>query len=151
MRSTWTAAALILFWAAAGPAVAQETEFRAVSNPFQEGFPYTVGEEMAPNVNIDGVRWTLVQVVTKGDREIVEDREIPVVVDLEFENRRERAVNLLVILLLENEDGDPLERIRCNPIRAGAGRFKTATQKAKVMGNALLNTRRLYLFCELQD
>jgi hypothetical protein len=151
MRSTWTAAALILFRAAVGPAAAQETEFRPVSNPFQEGFPYTVGEELAPNVSIDDVRWTLVQVATKGNREIAEDREIPVVVDLEFENRGERGADLLVILLLEDEDGDPLERIRCNPIRAGAGRFKTSTQKAKVMGDALLNTRRLYLFCELQE
>jgi hypothetical protein len=164
MRATWTAAALIVVGTAVGPtaalivlgtaaspAAAQEAEFQSVANPFQDGYLYAVGDDLAPNVSIDGVRWTLVRVAAKGERDIVADKEIPVIVDLEFENRRDRSVGLLVVLLLENENGDPLERIRCNPIRAGSGRFKASRQKAKVMGNALLATKRLYLFCEYHE
>jgi hypothetical protein len=151
MRATWSATALIVLGTAVGPTVAQEAEFQSVSNPFQDGYLYAVGEDLAPNVSIDGVRWTLVRVATKGDRDIVADKEIPIIVDLEFENRRDRPVDLLVVLLLENENGDPLDRIRCNPIHAGSGRFKVSRHKAKVMGDDLLASRRLYLFCEYQE
>ena len=100
MRATWTAAALIVLGTAVGPAVAQETEFQAVANPYQDGYPYAVGDDLAPNVSIDGVRWTLVRVAAKGERDIAADKEIPVVVDLEFENRRDRTVDLVVVLIM---------------------------------------------------
>ncbi len=138
-----TVVTLALLWA-------QEADFRQVTNPFQDGYPYRLGDALAPNVDVEGMRWTLVRVAARTDREIVEDRDVPITVDLEFENRREEATDVLVILLLEDADGNGLERIQCDTVRAGAGRFKSSRQKFKVPGEALLKTEGLYLFCELQ-
>jgi hypothetical protein len=151
MGTRWIVVTLMATAGVVGVGLAQEAEFTPVASPFQNGYPYEIGDDLAPNVDIEGLRWTLVKVSTRTDRDIAADKEIPVVVDLEFENRRDSAVDVLVVLLLENDDGDPLERVRCDPIRAGAERFKSARQRARLPGSALLETRRLYLFCEIQD
>jgi hypothetical protein len=143
----------IVFAAAgiASLAAAQETDFRPVSNPFQEGYSYRIGEDLVPAVDLEGLRWTLVRVAAKSDREISAGQDVQVNVDIEFENRGENAVKVLVVLLLEDQQGNPLERLQIEPFRAGAGRFKAVRQKLKVPGDALLATEGLYLFCEIQE
>jgi hypothetical protein len=145
------AAVLIVTAGTIGVVAAQEADFRPVSNPFQEGFSYLVGEDLTPNVDVEGVRWTLVRMAARGDREIEEGKDVPITVDLEFENRREDGVKVVVVLLLEDGNGGGLERIRFDPFRAGSGRFRASKQKFRVAGDALLATRTLYLFCELQE
>jgi len=126
-----------------------ETEYRSVENPFGEEFSYTIGDELNPNVDIDGVRWNLLQLATRGDQEIVAGRPNPITVTVEFENRRYNNVDLLVILLLEDEDGNDLERIRCDPFGAAGGRIRVHREKVKVSGESLLATRKLYVFYEV--
>jgi len=130
---------------------AQETEFRPVTNPYQEGFAYRIGDDLVPGVEIDGLRWTLVRIATKGDTDPEPDREMPIIVDVEFENRREHAVSLLVVLLLEGDGSRPLERLEFPSIRAGAGRFKASRAKFKLGGDLLIATRSVYLFCEIEE
>jgi len=132
-------------------AAAQETEFRPVSNPFQEGYSYRIGEDLVPAIELDGLRWTLVRVAPKSDREISAGRDVQINVDIEFENRGENAVKVLVVLLLEDQRGNPLERLQIEPFRAGGGRFKAVREKFKVRGEMLLATEGLYLFCEIQE
>ncbi len=144
----------IFFFAAAGMAslaAAQETEFRPVSNPFQEGYSYRIGEDLAPAVDLEGLRWTLVRVAPKSDREISAGRDVAIIVDLEFENRGDNAVKVLVVLLLEDQRGNGLERLQFEPFRAGGGRFKAIRMKFKIRGEVLLATEGLYLFCEIQE
>ena len=147
-----TVLTMVLLLVAAVPAAAQESEFAQVSNPFQEGFSYRVGEDLAPNVEVDGVRWRAVRIATKGDRDIEPDKNVPITVDLEFESVRNDAVKVLVIVLLEDGLGNGLERLRCDPpFKLAPGSIKEAQFKFKVAGRNLLGTRNLYLFCELQD
>jgi hypothetical protein len=121
-----TVLTMVLLLVAAVPAAAQESEFAQVSNPFQEGFSYRVGEDLAPNVEVDGVRWRAVRIATKGDRDIEPDKNVGL--------------------------GNGLERLRCDPpFKLAPGSIKEAQFKFKVAGRNLLGTRNLYLFCELQD
>lgn len=146
------AVAMALLVVTTAPVAAQDHEYATVSNPFQDGFSYRIGDDLAPNVEIDGIRWRLVRVATKGDREIEPDKNVPITVSLEFESLRDDAVYVLVILLLEDDVGNGLERLRCDPpFRVAAGVVKELHVKFKVAGENLLGTRNLYLFCELQE
>ena len=131
-------------------AAAQDSSSRPVSNPFQDGFSYRIGDDLAPAVDIEGVRWTRLHVATKGDREIEADRNMPVVTDLEFDSARDGSVTALVVVLLEDEEGAPLQRLQCEPFRIPGGRHKVERQRFEVSGQILLATRSVYLFCELQ-
>jgi hypothetical protein len=143
---------VVLLLVAAVPVAAQEGEFEQVANPFQDGYSYDIGDDLAPNVEIDGVRWRSVRIATKGDRDIEPDKNVAITVDLEFESLRDDAVDVLVIVLLEDDLGNGLERLRCDPpFKLAPGSLKEPQFKFKVAGRNLLGTRNLYLFCELQE
>ncbi len=150
MVRTRTLALAISLLAVVVPASAQEDDVERVESPFQRGFEYTVGDDLDPRVEIDGVRWSRVAVTTRGDREIVEGQEIPVFVHLEFENRSETSREAKVILLFEDSFGRPLHRLPCDDVRVGGGRFQEDRQKHKIAGDVLLSTTSLYLYCELE-
>jgi len=151
MRRTSIAAILLVTGGLVPSVTAQEIEFRAVTNPFQEGFTYRIGENLAPNVDVDGVRWTLVRIDTKSKKEISPKKDVSITLEVELDNRREDTVEVLVALMLENARGDSLERLASNMIRLDAGELRQARSKFRVPGDALLSTRGLYLFCELQE
>lgn len=141
---------VLVMAAVAAVATAQEGSFRLVSNPFQDGFEYRVGEDLQPAVDIEGVRWTLLHVAPKGERNIDAERNVAIVADLEFENTRDRSVTALVVLLLEDEEGAPLERLECDTFHIAGKGVKGERQRFKVSGQVLLATRSVYLFCELE-
>jgi hypothetical protein len=151
MRTTWIVVILCVTVGLTAPVAAQEDDFRAVANPFGEGFAYRIGEDLAPNVDVEGVRWMLVRIATKGDREIQPHKVVPVTVDLELDNRREESVRVLVALMLESAEGDSLESLSDDSIHLEAGRLKQVRSKFRVAGDSLLATSGLYLFCELQE
>jgi len=133
-----------------GSATAQEGEYRAVDSPFQDDFEYRINTDLQPMVEVDGVRWTRFGIHTKEGREIAADKSMPITVELEFVNSNQRGVKVLVIVLLENSGGGPLDRIECKPVSASTNRLKKSVQKFKLSGNVLEATRRVYLFVEVE-
>ena len=134
----------------AGSAAAQQQDLPEVSSPFQEEYEYAIGEELTPDVVIDGIRWSLVRVAVRGDRELEVGKQIPVDVSLAFSSARSVGVTVQVALLLEDENGGELERIKCLAFRVGAGRSKEVRQKHRVAGESLLETRRLYVYASVE-
>ncbi len=132
-----------------GSATAQEDEYRAVDSPFQDDFEYRINTDLQPMVEVDGVRWTRFGIHTKEGREIEADKSMPITVELEFVNSNQRRVKVLVIVLLENSGGGPLDRIECKPVSASTNRLKKSVQRFKLSGNVLEATRRVYLFIEV--
>lgn len=137
--------------ALAGHAIAQENEYRAVKSPFQEDFELSVNSDLYPMVEVEGVRWTRFGVHVKGDREIQPDKDVPVTVELGFVNTNPEGVKILVIALLEDVNGNPLERVECSRVSASNDRLKESVQKFKISGMVLNNLRRVYLFCEVEQ
>jgi hypothetical protein len=131
-------------------AVAQEPTYSAKENPYQAEFGYQVNEELAPQVNINGLLWHSVRVEPKDPQSLPEDDDVPTTVHLELENSSEDAVRATVVLLLEDEFGNALDRIECKSVRLGRNDAKTFKQKFKISGRTLQLTRKLYLFCELE-
>ena len=133
-----------------GAALAQSPDYRIVSSPFQEDLDYQIGTDLRPRVEIDGVRWTRFAIQPKEGKEIVAGKEMPITVELEFANQTSNGARLLVIVLFEDESGNPLDRIECKPVKTGGDRLKESIQKFKIEGNVLLRTRKVYLFCEVE-
>jgi len=129
---------------------AQDASVRQVTNPYQEDHTYRVGTDLAPDVEIDGVRWTHARVDTKGGSDPEPGRDNTVFSTLRFDNRNDRSVNLTVVLMLEDAAGNGLERLVCPPMRLGGNRVKEFRQKFKISGDDLLSTRRAYLFYRVE-
>ena len=141
----------IVIVASAATATAQGAGYRAVENPFQDGFEFEVNSDLQPAVEIAGVRWTRFGLHVKGDREIVRDKEMPVSVELAFVNTNPDGVRIQVIALLEDAHGNVLERVECTRFSATSDRLKESIQKFKIPGAILESTSRVYLFCEVEQ
>jgi len=133
-----------------GSAAAQEGEYRAVDNPFQDDFKYRINTDLKPMVEVDGVRWNRFGIYTKKDQEIAADKNVSVTVELEFVSSNQKGVKVLVIALLEDSNGGSLERIECKPVGGSTNRRKESVQKFKVRGSTLEAARRVYLFFEVE-
>jgi hypothetical protein len=132
-------------------AAAQEAGYRAVENPYQDGFDFAVNSDLQPMVEIAGVRWTRFGLHVKGDREIARDKEMPVTVELAFVNTNPDGVRIQVIALLEDSHGNVLERVECTRFSANNDRLKESIQKFKIPGAILESMNRVYLFCEIEQ
>jgi hypothetical protein len=141
----------IVISALAMTATAQEAGYRAVGNPFQDGFDFVVNAELQPMVEIAGVRWTRFGITVKGDRDIDIEEDTPVTVELGFVNTNSKSVKVLVIALFEDENGVTLDRLECARVKAGNDRLKESAQKYRISGAVLQATRRVYLFCEVEQ
>ncbi len=53
---------------------------------------------------------------------------------VEFENRRAKSARILVILLLEDENGSPLDRIEIATFKLASGRLKEKNETVKLSG-----------------
>jgi hypothetical protein len=134
----------------AATAVAQDADYRAMDSPFQESYEFAINTDLQPKVEVAGVRWTRFGVYVKGDAEIDPGKDNPVTVELGFVNTGSESVKVLVIALLEDENGVTINRLECAKVKAGSDRLKESVQKFKVPGAVLLATHRVYLFCEVE-
>jgi len=140
----------MLIAAMVATANAQDAGYREVDNPFQDSYEFTVNTDLQPKVAIAGVRWTRFGISVKGDGEIDPEKETPVTVDLGFVNTTSESVKVLVIALLEDENGVTVDRLECAKVKAGSDRLKESVQKYRISGAVLRATRRVYLFCEIE-
>ena len=150
MRRGVLVTAFLLMVGLVGSATAQEGEYRAVNNPFQDDFEYRINTDLRPMVEVDGVRWTRFAIRTKAGEEIATDKNIPITVELGFVSSNQEKVKVLVIALLEDSRGGSLDRIECKPVAASTNRLKESVQKFKLPGDVLEATRRVYLFIEVE-
>lgn len=133
-----------------GPTInAQDDEYEVVESPFQGDFEYTVNTELNPLVEVAGVRWTRFAVMVKGGKEIVDNKDMTVTVEMGFLNSNRSTVKVLVIALFEDAAGTPLDRVECDQVNASRARQKESAQKFKLSGAVLQATRRVYLYCEI--
>ena len=133
----------------AAPAMAQDPEWRVVENPYQEDIEYDVGTTLAPMVEVDGIRWRSFSVERPDFSQIEDSETIDTEVVFEFENRRNKSARILVILLLEDESGAPLDRIEGRPFQLGGGRLKERRETARISAGNLKAAQRVYLFFEV--
>lgn len=133
----------------ANPVAAQNPDWRKVENPYQEDVEYSVGATHRPMVEIDGVRWRSFGIELSDLGPVADTEKVSADVILEFENRRAKSAKILVILLLEDENGGPLDRIETTPFKLASGRLKEKKETFKLSAGKLKAVRRVYLFFEV--
>jgi hypothetical protein len=136
--------------AAAGVAGPQQPPARAVDSPYQEGVSYSLGEELALDVDIEGIWWTHVQIESETGETVDVDAEVDVVAKVRFDNRAGRTVRLATVLMLEDGSEQPLERLQFPSFKLPARRVREFQHRFSVSGSDLIATRHLYLFCKIE-
>ena len=134
--------------AAAGLLPAQE--YTSAPNPYQGEFVYKVDAELKPLVEGEGVRWPLLRVAPKNPGEVRSGQSIAITIAYDLENVRDQGANVILVVLFEDAQGNGLDRVECDPAQVPASSVKSFRQKAKVQGDVLLATDKLYLFLEIQ-
>jgi hypothetical protein len=145
-----TALAVVVAAICAAPLAAQDEAVRQSPNPYQEDRPFELGRELAVNVEVEGVRWVAVRVATAEGEQPQPGVNHAVSVDLRFDNRSKRGVDLIAALLLEDEAGNRLQRLSCPEVHLGGGKAREFRHSFTVPGDALLAARRVYLFLQVQ-
>ncbi len=136
--------------ASVGIAAAQGTDLRDVSSPFQEDFDFKIGQTLDLNLRINGIKWTVLR-ASAGDNEgWTAGKKTKTSFTNELENLTDTPLTLSVIILLEDERGRPLERIKLKKIKVGPGRYNEDIQKIKVDGGNLAQTAKVYIFAEVE-
>jgi hypothetical protein len=137
--------------AAAIPSAAQSAEWRVAENPYQEDVAYRIGDTFNPGVVVEGVRWHSFTVVAPDRGPTAGGVNLSTDLTVEFENRGSKSAKVLVILLLEDADGNPLERIEVRSFKVASGRLKERTEDIVLSSTTLDETERVYLFFEVVD
>ena len=137
--------------AAAIPSAAQSAEWRVADNPYQEDVAYRIGDTFNPGVVVEGVRWHSFTVVAPDRGPTGGGVNLSTDLTVEFENRGSKSAKILVILLLEDADGNPLERIEVRSFKVANGRLKERTEDIVLSSTTLDETERVYLFFEVVD
>jgi len=135
----------------AATGLAQESDWREVENPYQEDIEYTMGASVDPRVLVDGVRWRSFTIEAPDEDPFAEGATVEVELRVEVENRRSSGARILVILLLENADGEPLGRIEARQFKVAPGRLKGRSDSVQLSRRVIDSTRRVYLFFEVME
>jgi len=150
MSGLRSALAVMVVVACTAPLAAQDDAARAVPNPYQEDRPFELGRELAVDVEVEDVRWIAVRVAALEGEPPRPGVDSTVSVDLRFDNRSKRGVDLVVALLLEDGQGAPLQRLSCPEVHLGGGKAREFRHTLTAPGDALLAARRVYLFLQVK-
>ena len=134
----------------AGITAAQGTDLRDVSSPFQEEFAFKVGQTLDLNLRIDGIRWAVLRASAGDEAGWTAGKKAKTSITNELENLTNIPLTLSVIILLEDDRGRPLERIKLKKIKVAPGRYDEDIQKIKVDGGNLAETAKAYIFAEVE-
>jgi hypothetical protein len=141
-------AAVLLVVLAAGVAAAQQPgSYTPVENPYQADLAFTSGKPIDLFVEIDGVRVDGIVVLPGGDPRAGEQVECQIqVLGVSVADKR-ATVN--AVILLEDAEDKPLERVTLDPFRIKAGKPFDEKQKRVVNGDALLGASKVYVLVQV--
>ncbi len=128
-------------------AIAQE--FRTMESPFQEGFSYRVPNDLRPMVDVEMIRWSKMTIAPKKGKAIDVGKVNAVTVSLDLENLNTRNAQILFIVLLENEHGQQIGRFEAKPIKVKGEKKTTYSEKAKIEGQVLQDTAKIWVLFEV--
>ena len=127
---------------------AQDVE--QVASPYQAEYPYAVGTDLTPQVSIEGVQIDAIRVAPREQGEVAADRDVEIEVTSTLTNNGAKTVHVLVVLLLEDGQGNALERLEMPSVRVPSEKTRSGNERFTVRGRIVLDTEKVYLFCELQ-
>ena len=141
-------AVVLLVVLAAGVAAAQQPgSYTPVENPYQADLSFTSGRPIDLFVEIDGVRVDGIVLVPGGDPRAGE--QVDCQVQVLGASVAERRATVNAVILLEDADDKPLERVTMDPFRVKPGKPFDEKQKRVVTGDALLGASKVYVLIQV--
>lgn len=128
---------------------AQSSDWRIVENPYQEDIEYSIGDSHSPRIEVEEVRWRALKIDGPDRATLFPGDEVEIDITLEFENRRNKSAKILVILLLEDAEGRPLDRIEMKQFKLAAGRLKERKESTTISETNYKAVERVYVFFEV--
>ncbi len=152
MGRTWRGLSILGLTAVSliGATTLDAQQVEQATSPFQAEFEYRIGDELRPQVSVDGVLIDLIRIAPRRAEAISEEGETDVEITWSFSNAGSRTARVLLVLLLEDEQSTSLERVELPATRVASGKTKDDTTRTSIRGRALLDTRKLYVYCELE-
>jgi hypothetical protein len=141
---------LAVVLASAGIVAAQGAELKVVSSPFTEELDFEVGQTLDLNLRLEGLRWGVLSAGAGDEADWREGKKVKTSFTIELENLTNTSLTFSIIILLEDDRGRQLERIKLKNIKVGAGRYIEDIQKIKVDGGVLAETAKIYIFAEVK-
>lgn len=141
-------AVVLLVVLAAGVAAAQQPgSYTPVENPYQADLAFTSGRPIDLFVEIDGVRVDGIVLVPGGDPRAGEQVDCQLQVLGASVADKRATVN--AVILLEDADDKPLERVTLDAFRVKPGKPFDEKQKRVVSGDALLGATKVYVLVQV--
>jgi hypothetical protein len=125
----------------------EDSGYATAENPFQGDFPLVVGQPLVLRVDVLGVHLDGVTVSALGEARAGQRSRCEVTVA--GTNTGDKKPLVTAVLLLEDADDKPLERLTLDPFKVKPGKPFQEKQRLAVAGDALLAARKAYLFIQL--
>lgn len=117
-------------------------------SPFQGDFPYTVGTRLDIRVEVEGVQVDWLELTPV--EEISPAREVQCTLVVSGTNVGDRRAEVEIVVILESGEQRTLDRITMAPFRVRSGRAFEETQRFRVTGSKLRQTRRVFVDVEVK-
>ena len=109
--------------------------------------PFVLAQPVALKVEVEGVRFDAVTVTPIEDMR--SDGPVRCSVELAGENAGEHKARVSMVLLLEEESGRALDRVKLDEFKSRYGRPFDETQRRDVPGEALGVAQKVYVYIEV--
>ncbi len=121
---------------------------KEVQSPFQEEIEYKPGQLLELNLLIDGIHWTSFKIGSQNTEDLKPGKTTKIEVINTLENRSSHSRVISIVILLENETGNLLQRLSMGEVKLSKGKYRTDRQKFKVETDALIGLSKIYIFAE---
>jgi hypothetical protein len=145
----WRVGFALLAILVVGAACAQEaSDYPVAENPFQGDYPFALGEPVNLHVTVLGVRLDEVRLATLA--EMRPGEKVKCEIFVLGSNTTDKPVTVTTVLLLEDAQEKPLERISLSPAIVKAKKPLKVRQVGPAVVDALLAARKVYLFISVE-
>ncbi|MGQ9496559.1 MAG: hypothetical protein ACUVRY_09995 [Thermoanaerobaculaceae bacterium] len=134
----------LLTWNAFG----QETGFVTVENPFQDERPIKLGEPIT--LRIEVAQTQFLELTLTSQEEVEPGKIAKCQLTLTGQRQGSSKAEILPILLLEDEKGETLERLRPSPFKVKGNKPFEYRETLKVTGDALKAVARVWIYLEVR-
>jgi hypothetical protein len=122
-------------------------EYAQVANDYGAEFAFSPGRPIELRVEVLGIRFDTVAVTPQG--EVAAGTQVPCEVAVDGSSVAEKKATVTVVLLLEDNKGQSLERVTAEPFRVKSGRSFGEKQKREISGDALGSAAKIYVFIQV--
>jgi hypothetical protein len=139
--------AIAAWTASAGAQVSPE--YTKVGNDYGAEFAFAPGQPIRLGVEVEGVRFDTVGLTPQD--EVRAGANATCEIAVEGSSVASKKATVTLVLLLEDDKGQGLQRVSAEPFRVKSSRAFSEKQRVEVPGDALSAASKVYIFIEIKS